>query len=157
MRVHVFENVLIVTAARDVHDEDEFTSPFVELTPDLTPTEYEASGSRVPTNEFTSPFVELIPDLTPTEYESSGPRVPVHEFSTPYPGSINPDETCAICCFEFKETRHKRLVRSKCSAEHVFHEECLDRWVNDSAMENANRCPADREVICRRRGRVHAG
>ncbi|KAF1921475.1 hypothetical protein BDU57DRAFT_563429 [Ampelomyces quisqualis] len=62
------------------------------------------------TDESTSPSVELTPDPTPTEYERCGPRIPVHESSKPYLASSVPDEKCAICCWEFKESIEKVLV-----------------------------------------------
>jgi hypothetical protein len=52
---------------------------------------------------------------------------------------------------------HLALVAAQCPTGHVFHGSCLNYWVNESAMDNANMCPHDRERLCDPRPRIHPG
>ncbi|KAJ4356630.1 uncharacterized protein N0V89_004666 [Didymosphaeria variabile] len=100
--------------------------------------------------------VQLEPDPTPTEYKSTGEPVPMNAFSLPYQGPYPAQGTCLICMNEFADN-HRELVVSRCSTGHLFHGHCLNFWVNDSAMDNANMCPHDRERLCNARPRIHPG
>ena len=73
-------------------------------------------------------------------------------FSFPYCG---PTEGICLVCMEELSTTDSKLVVAKCTARHMFHDNCLDYWVNYSAMKNANLCPHDREQICDSRLRAH--
>ncbi|KAF2252150.1 hypothetical protein BU26DRAFT_590521 [Trematosphaeria pertusa] len=45
------------------------------------------------------------------------------------------------------------IITFVCTTGHVVHDVCLEKWVNGSAMCNANICPLDREQICDSRQR----
>jgi hypothetical protein len=107
----------------------------------------------------TPPSIQYIPDDTPTEYMVVGPKVPLDQFCTPYIDTFPPDGLCVICCYDFTDPdkKDRALVLARCMAKHPFHEDCLDEWVNHSAMENTNRCPYGREMLCEGRKRTHLG
>ncbi|KAH6613125.1 hypothetical protein C7974DRAFT_380839 [Boeremia exigua] len=56
--------------------------------------------------------------------------------------TIFQDDTCACCLSSILHLDGGNLVVTSC--RHIFHEECLDMWVNDSAMLMSNCCP-----VCR--------
>ena len=103
--------------------------------------------------------VQLEPDSTPTEYKTAGDPIPMSAFSLPYEGPHPAQGTCSICMDEFTDTGRDRrgLVVARCLTGHLFHSKCLNYWVNDSAMDNANLCPHDRERLCEPRQRTHPG
>jgi len=103
----------------------------------------------------TPPFIQYTPDDTPIEFVPAGPKISLHKFSNLHTGAAPPEGSCPICWGDFGERAEPTVVFSKCAALHAFHEECLDWWVNESAMANANKCPVDREILCERRERMH--
>nr|XP_016515871.1 PREDICTED: RING-H2 finger protein ATL46-like [Nicotiana tabacum] len=50
---------------------------------------------------------------------------------------------CAICLLEFEHGDKGRKIKS-CS--HIFHENCLDKWLMHGKGQNSN-CPVCRSVI----------
>ncbi|KAH7067479.1 hypothetical protein BKA63DRAFT_118331 [Paraphoma chrysanthemicola] len=122
---------------------------------DARETDYELYDDGNTTNSL----VQFDPDDTPMEYIVVGPKVPSDMFCFPYTHSSPPEGACVICCYLFidPEVVQEPLVLARCRARHKFHMNCLDEWVNGSSMENANRCPHDREVLCERRKRIHMG
>lgn len=95
------------------------------------------------------------PDSTGVEYTPIGPHVPLNEFSTPCQDLCAPEDQCGICYELLVGLEDRALVCARCQARHPFHEECLNEWVNGSAMPNANTCPLDREFLCEGRGKIH--
>jgi hypothetical protein len=95
------------------------------------------------------------PDSTGVEFAPIGPHVPLNEFSTPCEDLCAPEDQCGICHELLVGLGNRALVCARCQAAHPFHQECLQEWVNGSAMPNANTCPLDREVLCEGRGKVH--
>ncbi|KAH5423518.1 hypothetical protein HBI23_244490 [Parastagonospora nodorum] len=87
-------------------------------------------------------------DETNVEYTPLGPHIPLEEFSMPCEDLFAPDDHCGICNERLIGPVNCELVRAICQARHPFHEDCLNEWVNHSAMPNANTCPLDREVLC---------
>ncbi|KAF1971086.1 hypothetical protein BU23DRAFT_200094 [Bimuria novae-zelandiae CBS 107.79] len=77
-------------------------------------------------------------------------------FSIPYTGPYPVEGKCLICMDELSNFDFGLLV-ARCTNGHVFHNLCLDKWVNCSAMDNANLCPHDRERLCDPRPRMHLG
>ncbi|KAL5408858.1 hypothetical protein PMIN03_006261 [Paraphaeosphaeria minitans] len=100
--------------------------------------------------------VQLEPDGTPTEYKTTGNPLPMSAFSVPYKGPHPAQDTCLVCMDELANP-DLHLVAARCSKGHLFHGSCLNRWVNASAMDNANLCPHDRERLCDPRPRIHPG
>lgn len=100
--------------------------------------------------------VQLEPDRTPAEYKATGERVPLSAFSVPYEGP-RPTQGMCLICMEELDSSALVLVAARCSEGHLFHGCCLDKWVNVSAMDNANLCPHDRERLCDPRPRIHLG
>ncbi|KAF2789997.1 hypothetical protein K505DRAFT_252145, partial [Melanomma pulvis-pyrius CBS 109.77] len=68
-----------------------------------------------------------------------------------------PEDICPICCIEFAGSSAEDLVIEFCRGGHPFHAECLENWVNGSAMPNVSTCPVDREEICYDKGEVASG
>jgi hypothetical protein len=106
---------------------------------------------------ITSMPAQYEPDDTKLEYVPTGPRVSLDTFCTSYEDLLIPGDPCGVCSENFLESEYDVMVRARCNARHLFHKDCLDAWVNESAMDNANKCPLDREVICGARGRIHTG
>ncbi|KAL1606359.1 hypothetical protein SLS60_003761 [Paraconiothyrium brasiliense] len=98
--------------------------------------------------------VQLEPDSTPIEYKATGDPVPLSVFSLPYQGPYPAQGTCIICMHDFADN-DRELVVARCPTGHLFHGQCLNFWVNDSAMGNANMCPHDRQRLCDPRPRIH--
>lgn len=97
--------------------------------------------------------VQYEPDHSVTEFQPTGPPIARNEYCTPY----NEDEIpeggeCAICLGSFSEMD---LVVANCPSRHVFHGDCLELQVNESAMLNSNRCALDRHEIGPARQRSH--
>jgi hypothetical protein len=78
-------------------------------------------------------------------------------FYTRYEELFMSENACGVCSENFLESEHDMMVRARCNARHVFYKDSLVRWVNESALQNANNYPLDREVICEARGRIHMG
>ncbi|OAG02863.1 uncharacterized protein CC84DRAFT_1207683 [Paraphaeosphaeria sporulosa] len=100
--------------------------------------------------------VQLEPDRTPTEYKTTGDPVPMSAFSVAYQGPHPVRGTCLVCMDELANP-DSPVVAARCSKGHLFHGSCLNKWVNASAMDNANLCPHDRERLCDPRQRIHPG
>eukprot|EP01018_Ginkgo_biloba_P020149 Gb_28973 [translate_table: standard] len=56
-------------------------------------------------------------------------------------GGVEEDIMCAVCLSEFERQEKIRLL-SNCS--HIFHKDCLDKWVNDL---HQNSCPLCRSLL----------
>lgn len=95
------------------------------------------------------------PDDSKVEYVPTGARLSHDMFCTSYEDHVMPGDPCGVCSEDFLED--DVLVRAKCQARHVFRKYCLGIWVNESAMDNANRCPLDLDIMCEARGRTHLG
>jgi hypothetical protein len=101
--------------------------------------------------------VELEVDETEKEYEVMGDRVELSAFCK-LTVLLPPRGTaCAICVTDFdgkEDVEGDSPVLTKC--KHFFHKDCLDKWVNKSAMKTSNTCPTCRTVLCKPRERLHA-
>ncbi|KAF1922817.1 uncharacterized protein M421DRAFT_337532 [Didymella exigua CBS 183.55] len=99
-------------------------------------------------------LVELEVDETEREYGVIGERIELSAFCGPVT-SLPRGMECSICVTEFdgKEVEGDLPVSTKC--RHFFHGDCLDKWVNESAMKSSNTCPTCRTVLCKPRKRVH--
>ncbi|KAK8477253.1 hypothetical protein V6N13_106514 [Hibiscus sabdariffa] len=56
-------------------------------------------------------------------------------------------DACAVCLCDLKELDHVRELRNCC---HVFHQDCIDRWVDydgDEDDENHKTCPLCRAPL----------
>jgi hypothetical protein len=97
--------------------------------------------------------VEFQVNNSTLEYGAVGEPIPLSAFCRPT--TTVPDETnCSICMSEIETTQvNKPIVVTRC--EHIFHQECLNTWVNNSAMETSNTCPACRTQMCEPRQRAH--
>ncbi|KAF2873660.1 hypothetical protein BDV95DRAFT_350718 [Massariosphaeria phaeospora] len=93
----------------------------------------------------------------PTEYEPTGHAVPRSHFCSPISEMPAQDATCGVCAHEITEHmgRAEKVVATVCM--HLFHGDCLDLWVNRSAMANSSACPVCRRVLCEARARRHVG
>lgn len=90
---------------------------------------------------------------TSLEYEVTGDPIDDTEFCR---ASSPPDDgtTCSICASDFEDLESTQsAVVTKCG--HYYHFNCLNCWVNRSALPNSNTCPSCRTVLCKRRERVH--
>eukprot|EP01018_Ginkgo_biloba_P020150 Gb_28980 [translate_table: standard] len=56
-------------------------------------------------------------------------------------GGVEEDIMCAVCLSEFERQEKIRLL-SNCS--HIFHKDCLDKWVSD---RHQNSCPLCRSLL----------
>ena len=102
-------------------------------------------------------LVELEIDETEKEYEAFGARIELLEFCTPAVLLPVPGAACSICVTDFagkEDAGGNHPVVTKC--KHFFHQDCLDKWVNESAMKTSNTCPECRTVLCEPRKRLHA-
>ncbi|KAK7275123.1 hypothetical protein RIF29_16230 [Crotalaria pallida] len=79
---------------------------------------------------YDSPLPMIEEDVSVCHYEST-------------PGS-NEDVDCAVCLCKIGEGDEIRVLR----CDHLFHKECLDKWV--VGFKNAN-CPLCREAVGPRR------
>jgi len=102
-------------------------------------------------------LVELEIDETEKEYEAFGARVELLGFCR-LAVLLPPSGTaCSICVTDFdgkEDVGGNHPVLTKC--KHFFHRDCLDKWVNESAMKTSNTCPECRTVLCEPRKRLHA-
>ena len=99
--------------------------------------------------------VEFSVDDTEAEYQTVGERVEPSTFCKPAE-SITKDTECSICMTEVgrsEQVEDDQPVITGCG--HIFHKLCLDKWVNDSAMQASNTCPSCRTVLCEARQRQH--
>ncbi|KAH6642110.1 hypothetical protein C7974DRAFT_408692 [Boeremia exigua] len=100
------------------------------------------------------PSTEFEIDDTEAEYKGIGKRIEPWNFCR-IPYSIPEDAQCSVCMTEVKvRNRDEKYVQTKCG--HIFHQLCLDTWVNDSGMKASNTCPSCRTVLCMPRERLHA-
>ncbi|KAJ4990825.1 hypothetical protein SVAN01_03614 [Stagonosporopsis vannaccii] len=100
--------------------------------------------------------IEYSVDDTEVEYNVVGDRVELSAFCKPF-DVVSSSVKCSVCMTKTDATNqdiHSQAVVTKCG--HVFHELCLDQWVNDSAMKASNTCPSCRTVLCKPRERHHA-
>lgn len=99
-------------------------------------------------------LVELEVDETEKEYAANGKRVELSAFCQPILSFTRGTE-CSVCLtgFDGGETGGEVPVSTKC--KHFFHKDCLDKWVNESAMKASNTCPSCRTVLCKPRERLH--
>lgn len=91
-------------------------------------------------------------DDTEAEYKASGPQVELSKFCR-LSESVPERTECLVCMTEIGPDREQAVV-TKCG--HLYHEPCLDDWVNKSAMKTSNMCPTCRTVLCKPRERLHA-
>lgn len=101
--------------------------------------------------------IELEVDETEIEYEAFGARVELLEFCKLAMLLPTPGTACSICVADFdgkEDVRGNNPVLTVC--KHFFHQDCLDKWVNESAMKTSNTCPECRTVLCEPRKRLHA-
>ena len=104
--------------------------------------------SHFPVSAASIPAMQYEPHETSTRMIAyDGPISPRH-FSIPYTGWHVPVGECAFCLESFQDQDRGALVVARCTARHVFHSMCLGNWVNHAGMENSNRCPLDREILC---------
>jgi hypothetical protein len=102
-------------------------------------------------------LVELEIDETEGEYEAFGARVELLAFCRLAVLLPPPETACSICVTDFdgkEDVGGNHPVLTKC--KHFFHWNCLDKWVNESAMKTSNTCPECRTVLCEPRKRLHA-
>ncbi|KAF3042961.1 hypothetical protein E8E12_008740 [Didymella heteroderae] len=103
--------------------------------------------------------VELEVDETEKEYEVIGVRIDLElsEFCRLAVLLPPPGTAYSICVTDFDgkdDVEGDRPVLTKC--KHLFHRDCLDKGVNESAMKTSNTCPECRKVLCKPRKRFHA-
>lgn len=105
-------------------------------------------GRAVPTQPSDEVEFELPSDV---ELEPYGPRYDVAdltELSSPPPQN----ERCNICLEEFGGKTDESPCRQLSVCKHLFHEECLDAWMNASHVEVVS-CPNCRADVCDARPR----
>lgn len=74
-----------------------------------------------------------------------------------YVNEVPKEVSCTVCVHEVKidmNEKEEKPVVTTCG--HIFHEICLDTWVNDSAASTAHTCRSCRAVMCEGRRRVLA-
>jgi hypothetical protein len=90
------------------------------------------------------------------EYRAVGERVALEKFCK-HVDEVPKEASCTVCVHDVKinaDEKEEKPVVTACG--HVFHEICLDTWVNDSAASTAHTCPSCRAVMCEGRRRVLA-
>jgi hypothetical protein len=88
-------------------------------------------------------------DMEEADLEPTGEPVPLIDFCEP--ATVIPEgEECPICA-AIVGVKDKDAAVTKCS--HLFHQECLEEWVNESCREASNACPTCRTEMCRQRER----
>lgn len=100
--------------------------------------------------------VEFSINETEAEYRGVGERVTLATFCK-LAESVPKDAECSVCIDKVdgaEQDKDEQPVLTKCG--HLFHQVCLDNWVNDSAMKASNTCPSCRTVLCNPRQRAHA-
>jgi hypothetical protein len=89
------------------------------------------------------------------DHRPTGDRVPIGVFCRPAE-DVSAGETCSVCMSGIQlgaEDEEENAVVTGC--EHLFHQGCLDRWVNESCMRQSNRCPECRREMCVARQVIH--
>ncbi|WOG81263.1 hypothetical protein DCAR_0100408 [Daucus carota subsp. sativus] len=86
---------------------------------------------------FYQPCVEafLDPDIDwPTRLKTRHEKTPLLAVLTrellpvvKYSELVNPPENCAVCLHEFSDSEE---IRKLTNCRHVFHRECVDRWMD---------------------------
>ena len=76
------------------------------------------------------------------------PTIRESEFCDTRTNPREDETTCPICLDDLKPEAADRgdVARAKCPAEHVFHRQCLGRWVNEGEGAT-NTCPVCRAEI----------
>jgi hypothetical protein len=100
--------------------------------------------------------IEFDIDDTEAEYQGIGVRVELSTFCNPVE-SAPKSTSCSVCVTEIdgaEQEEDEKPVLTKCG--HMFHQTCLDKWVNDSGMKASNTCPSCRAMLCEPRERLHA-
>jgi hypothetical protein len=94
------------------------------------------------------------PEVPEDMYRNIGPPIDTEMFcqstSTVPTGTV-----CSICIADVTsdaDEADQKPVVTTCG--HYFHEQCLDAWVNDSAMSKSHTCPSCRAVMCEARPRI---
>jgi hypothetical protein len=101
-----------------------------------------------------APRVQFEPTNSTLEYLPIGERVPLEAFCQ-LTTAVPENTTCSICVAEVTVSQpDEPVVVTQCG--HIFHQQCLNAWVNNSAMETSNACPSCRAQMCEPRGRAHA-
>lgn len=99
--------------------------------------------------------IEFSIDDTEAEYQGVGEHIELFTFCKPV-ASVPKDTSCSVCVTKIddaEQDKDDRPISTQCG--HMFHELCLDKWVNDSGMKASNTCPSCRAVLCKPRERVH--
>ena len=111
--------------------------------------------SPMPILRFPRSDVEILPRFEETELRPTGERIPLADFCE-LAEHVAQEATCSICIMDVvtENVEEKKAVVTKC--KHVFHQTCLDAWVNESCMNASNSCPSCRTELCRARERTYA-
>jgi hypothetical protein len=100
----------------------------------------------------TPPLEEFVVD----DYQPTGNRISMRAFCE-YTANVPEKTKCSICMSKVTTGLNMMGQHPTVTAcKHYFHQECLDGWVNESAMSTSNSCPSCRAVLCKARSRVPA-
>ncbi|KAH4807234.1 hypothetical protein HBH61_135940 [Parastagonospora nodorum] len=97
-----------------------------------------------------------LPEVPEDMYRNVGPPIDIPMFCQSTP-SVPTNTPCPICIADVTADTNdagQKPVVTTCG--HYFHEQCLDSWVNDSAMSKSHTCPSCRAVMCVARPRIPA-
>ncbi|GMJ01394.1 brassinosteroid-responsive RING-H2 [Hibiscus trionum] len=99
--------------------------------------------SRLGLSDFLQPVI-VWPENPPRTTSESAPLIrrkslPVVKFEELVVGK-EPPENCAVCLYEYEGGEEIRLLKN---CRHVFHVECLDRWMDHDQYT----CPLCRTPI----------
>lgn len=97
--------------------------------------EYEVYGDRVDVSAF-GEIMQVLPTESNSEVDPS-----------------TPEQRCLICLERFSGYDHRPIRLDCCKHDAICAVSCLDRWLNDSALQHANKCVLCRNVICEGRPR----
>ena len=64
--------------------------------------------------------------------------LPSRRLSGRSASGLGPDQICAICCDDMRAD--DRVACMPCGGHHVYHERCLQRWLNTSETESCPKC-----------------
>jgi hypothetical protein len=96
------------------------------------------------------------PEVPEDMYRNIGPPIDMAMFCQSTP-SVPTNTLCPICIADVTADTNgtgQKPVVTTCG--HYFHEQCLNSWVNDSAMSKSHTCPSCRAVMCVARPRIPA-
>ncbi|KAG8658974.1 hypothetical protein MANES_02G000700v8 [Manihot esculenta] len=71
------------------------------------------------------------------------PAIPIAKFSSILKTLGKGDDEEYICSVCLDSTRNKDGIRELCNCSHVFHKECLDKWVDVGQVT----CPLCRSTL----------